>query len=558
MKAVGTLACVLCVGQALLLAQAPAKKAAAAPAAGSAPTVTVSTGQLRGSLTPDGVATFKNIPFAQPPVGALRWKEPQPAKAWTGVRDATAFGPMCHQSGNTQNPHSEDCLQLNVWTPKWPMTATLPVLVWIHGGGNTAGSAVEPLFNGEGFAKHGVVYVTVNYRLGVFGFFAHPALTKESPHKAAGNYGIADQILALQWVQKNIAKFGGNPANVTIMGESAGAADVNSLLASPLTKGLFVRVIAQSGPIGGQQLSLADSEKRGVEFAAKLGFTGDDSLAKLRAMSDTDLMAKVAPPQAARGAAPGAPGAAPAARGAAPAAARGAAPAAPAPAPGPGNGIGINVDGWVLPEPSVKIFSENKEQKVPLLIGNNSQEMQPRAAANVRDQIKERYGPLAERALKAYGVDGANDPAPDPENGTALLQFTTDNQFRCGTVRELIMHTNNGNIGYEYQWSRTVHGQEAQGAPHASEIPFVMGTLPVWQRMRNYNESDEKYAPIMQAYWSNFAKTGDPNGANLVKWPKFDAKARAYMDFTDAGPVVKEGLRRQACDVFIENENRQK
>jgi para-nitrobenzyl esterase len=570
----GTLACGLWVGQALISAQTPAKKAPAAPAkkaaaapansaAGAAPTVTVSTGQLRGSLTPDGVATFKNIPFAQPPVGDLRWKAPQPAKAWTGVREATAFGPMCHQSGNTQNPHSEDCLQLNVWTPKWPMTATLPVLVWIHGGGNTAGSAVEPLFNGDVLAKRGVVYVTVNYRLGIFGFFAHPGLTKESPHKAAGNYGIADQILALQWVQKNIAKFGGNPANVTIMGESAGAADVNALLASPLTKGLFVRVIAQSGPMGGQQLSLADSEKRGVELATRLGFTGDDSLAKLRALSDTDLMAKVAPPPAARGAAPGAPAAPPAARGAAPGApaappaARGAAPAAPAPGGG-GNGIGINVDGWVLPEPSVKIFSEGKEQKVPLLIGNNSQEMQPRAAANVRDQIKERYGPLADRALKAYGVDGPNDPAPDPENGTALLQFTTDNQFRCGTVRELILHTTNGNIGYQYQWSRTVHGQEAQGAPHASEIPFIMGTLPVWQRMRNYNESDEKYAPIMQAYWTNFAKTGDPNGANLVKWPKFDAKARAYMDFTDAGPVVKEGLQRQACDLFIENEKRQK
>jgi para-nitrobenzyl esterase len=261
-------------------------------------------------------------------------------------------------------------------------------------------------------------------------------------------------------------------------------------------------------------------------------------------MSDTDLMAKVAPPPPARGTAPGA---APAGRGAAPAAAPG----------GGGNGIGINVDGWVLPEPSIKIFSEGKEQKVALIIGNNSQEMQPRGTVDVRAQIRERYGPLAGRALKLYGVDGPNDPKPDPENGTALLQFTTDNSFRCGTVRELILHTTNGNIGYEYQWSRTVHGQEALGAPHASEIPFIMGTLPVWQRMRNYNESDEKYAPVMQAYWSNFARTGDPNGASLVKWPKFDAKARSYMDFTDGGPVVKEGLQREVCDLFIENQKRQ-
>jgi para-nitrobenzyl esterase len=551
----GAMACAICLGYAVISAQGPAGGTTAAPAtapasgnaAGTAPLVTVSTGQLRGGLTADGVAVFKNIPFAQPPVGALRWKEPQAAKPWPGVRDATAFGPMCNQTGNTQLPHSEDCLQLNVWTPSWPVSASAPVLVWIHGGGNTAGSGVERLFNGEVLAKQGLVYVTVNYRLGIFGFFAHPGLTKESPHHASGNYGIADQILALQWVQKNIARFGGNPANVTVFGESAGAADVNTLIASPLTTGLFVRAIAQSGPIGGQQLSLADSEKRGADLAAKLGFTGDESLAQLRALPDTELLAKVAPPQAPRGAAPAPQGAAPA---------RGAAPAAAAPA-ALGNGIGINVDGWVLPDRSIAIFSQGKQQKVPLIIGSNSQEMPPRLTTDVRDQIKERYGPLADRALKAYGVDGPNDPPADPQTGTALQQFTVDNQFRCGTVRELLLHTKNGNPGYHYQFSRTVHGQEARGAAHASEIPFIMGTLPVWQRTRNYNESDQKYALIMQAYWSNFAKTGDPNGASLVKWPTFDAKSRSYMDFTDNGPVVKQGLQRQICDLFIENQVRQ-
>ena len=315
-------------------AQAPAK------AAGSDPVVSISTGQLRGSLTADGVAVFKNIPFAQPPVGDLRWREPLPAKAWTGVRDATAFGPMCNQNDNKQLPHSEDCLQLNVWTPKWPATSRVPVMVWVHGGGNTAGSGVEALFNGEVLARHGVVVVNVNYRLGIFGFFAHPGLTKESPHHAAGNYGLADQIMALHWVRDNIARFGGNPANVTIFGESAGASDVNALIASPLTKGLFVRVIAQSGPVGAQS-SLAESEKRGVDFAAKLGFTGEDALAKLRAVPDTELMEKVA-----QG----------------------------------GPGLGINVDGWVLPEPGSKVYAEGREQKVALLIGNNSQEMQPRGA----------------------------------------------------------------------------------------------------------------------------------------------------------------------------------
>ena len=256
-KELGTLACVLCLGQALILmisAQAPAK------AAGSDPIVTISTGQLRGSLTSDGGAVFKNIPFAQPPVGDLRWREPLPAKAWSGVRDATTMGPMCHQNDNKQLPHSEDCLQLNVWTPKSPMTSRVPVMVWVHGGGNTAGSGIEALFNGEVLARHGVVVVNVNYRLGVFGFFAHPELTKESPHHASGNYGLADQIMALRWVQENIAKFGGDPRNVTIFGESAGAGDVNALIASPLTKGLFVRVIAQSGPAGAG-LALAAAER---------------------------------------------------------------------------------------------------------------------------------------------------------------------------------------------------------------------------------------------------------------------------------------------------------
>ncbi len=426
---------------------------------------------------------------------------------------------MCHQNDNPQLPHSEDCLQLNVWTPKSPMTSPVPVMVWVHGGGNTAGSGIEALFNGEVLARHGVVVVNVNYRLGVFGFFAHPGLTKESPHHASGNYGLADQIMALRWVQENIAKFGGDPRNVTIFGESAGAGDVNALIASPLTKGLFVRVIAQSGPAGAG-LALAAAEKRGVDFAASLGFTGDDALAKLRGISETELIVK-----------------------------------------GARAGLGITVDGWVLPEPATKTYAERRQQKVALLIGNNSQEMQPRgAAADIRQMISQRYGPLADRALAAYGVNGAygaGDPQPDPENGTVMLQFTTDNSFRCGTVQELIWHTAAGNTGYEYQFSRTVHGQEAKGAPHASEIPFIFGTLPVWQNMRNYNESDREYAPQMQEYWTNFAKTGDPNGGKLVKWPKFDGTARAYMDFTDAGPVAKEGLRRQACDVFMENQKRQ-
>ncbi len=526
---------VLAVACSAAVGQAPANST------GPGPVVSVNTGQLRGSLTADGVAVFKNIPFAQPPVGDLRWREPLPARAWTGVRDATAFGPMCHQNDNRHTPHSEDCLQLNVWTPAWPVKSRVPVMVWIHGGGNTAGSGVEALFNGETLARRGVVLVTVNYRLGIFGFFPHPELTKESAHRSSGNYGLLDQIQALRWVQQNIARFGGDPANVTIFGESAGAADVNSLIASPLAKGLFARAIAQSGPIAqggalGAQL-LADAEKRNVAFAAKLGITGDGALGRLRAIPAAELMDKVGPGM------PGAPR-----------------------VPGAEDGrpmMGIVVDGWVLPEPPTKIFAEGRQHKVPLLTGSNSQEMQagrggrgPSSAADLRQLISQQFGPLADRALALYRLNGAGDPEPDPVDGNVATQWTTDTSFRCGTVQELIWHTSAGNPGYQYQFSRTVHGQEALGAPHASEIPFIFGTLPVWQKMRNYNDSDAQYALIMQQYWTNFAKTGDPNGGNLPKWPKFDPARRAYLEFTDAGPVAKEGLRRAVCDLIMENQKR--
>jgi para-nitrobenzyl esterase len=532
MKRLGTMACGLCLVQGWVPA---ASAQSPASAAGPNPAVSVSSGKLRGSLNADGVAVFKNIPFAEPPVGELRWKEPVPAKAWTGVRDATAFGPMCNQNDNPQLPHSEDCLQLNIWTPKWPMTSRVPVMVWFHGGGNTAGSGVEPLFDGEPLARHGVVVVTANYRLGIFGFFSHPELTKESPHRASGNYGLTDQIQALRWVQQNIARFGGNPAKVTMFGESAGAADVNALIASPLTKELFVRVIAESGPISAET-PLADAEKRNVDWAATLGIGDRPSLARLRAIADREMMAKL----------PGAGG-----RGG-----RGAPTAPPRAVPM----MGIVVDGWVLPEAPTKTYTSGRQQKVGLMIGNNSQEMQggrgASTVADLRPLISQRFGPLADRALAAYGLDGGSEPQPDPETGNVLTQWTTDSAFRCGTVQELVWHTSAGNAGYEYQFSRTVHGQEARGAAHASEIPFVFGTLPVWQKRNHYDDSDEKYAAMMQQYWINFAKTGDPNGENLVKWPKFDPSARAYLDFTDAGPVVKEGLRRPVCDLFIENEKR--
>jgi para-nitrobenzyl esterase len=225
--------------------------------------------------------------------------------------------------------------------------------------------------------------------------------------------------------------------------------------------------------------------------------------------------------------------------------------------------MGIVVDGWVLPETPTKTYAEGRQQKAALLIGNTSQEMGARAGrgaasvADLRTAISQRFGPLADRVIAAYGLDGASEPKPDPEMGSVVVQWNVDSSFRCGTVQELVWHVGAGNPAYEYQFSRTIHGQEAAGAAHASEIPFVFGTLSVWQQRNHYDDSDQKYAAMIQQYWSNFVKTGDPNGTGLVKWPKFDLTARAYMDFTDSGAVVKEGLQRKVCDLFIENQKRQ-
>ena len=479
------------------------------------PTASVTGGRVRGALTSDGGAVFKGIPFAQPPMGALRWREPLPVKSWTGTRDATTFGPPCVQGGALGAHSSEDCLYLNLWTPDWPAKSRHAVMVWIHGGGNFAGAASEPVFDGESLARHGVLLLTVNYRLGVFGFFAHPELTRESPQHVSGNYGLLDQILALRWVQDNIAKFGGDPGNVTIFGESAGSLDINVLMTSPLTKGLFQRVIGESGPVVAPP-TLAEGEKKGEDFAARFGATGASALGKLRALSSADLQTATGQGLAFLGAQ-----------------------------------LGVVVDGWLFPESPMKVFAEGKEHKVALLLGSNSQELQRPffgMTGTLREEIGRQYGALADRALALYGLNGASEPAPDPELGPVQAQWATDSQFRCGSVAELVWHTRTGAASYQFQFSRSAPGKESLGAPHGSEVPFVFGT----RNASRYNETDRQISAAIQQYWTNFAKTGDPNGGSLPHWPKFDSSARAYLDLTDAGPVAKEGLRRQVCDLYTE------
>jgi para-nitrobenzyl esterase len=502
--------------------------------ADSGPVVSVAGGQVRGALLEQGGAVFKGIPFAQPPVGELRWQEPMLVKPWTGIRDATAFGPVCAQASNpfvrnAAEVSKEDCLYLNVWTPDWPTRGQKPVMVWIPGGGNFAGGSNGD--NGEPLARRGVVLVTLNYRLGSFGFFSHPELTRESRRHASGNQGILDQIAALRWVRDNIAKFGGNPNNVTIFGNSAGALDAGVLMTSPLAKGLFHRVIAQSNPVIilpvnllGTPLTLREAEKRGEKLAAGWKLPARASLKDMRALSAADINA--AEPVYFRNAVEN---------------------------PPPFPNLGIIVDGYVVTRKPAAVFAAGQEHRVPLLLGNSAREQIPGSTPpeDLQKTIEEAYGPLAARARVMYV-----GPA-DPVYGTPMDQWRTDSSFRCGSVAQLVWHAAAGNPAFEYEFTRTPPGREALGATHASEVSYVLGNLDrgiggLGPRVPA-TPVDRQLSDVMQQYWTNFARNGDPNGGNLPNWPKFDTSRRAFIQFTDAGPIAKEGLRRPFCDLFIEN-----
>jgi para-nitrobenzyl esterase len=494
-----------------------------ATAADSGPVINVTGGRIRGALLEKGGAVFKGIPFAAPPVGDLRWREPMPVKAWTGVRDATAFGPPCAQNPLGLFPElsgrsKEDCLYLNVWTAEWPSRSSKPVMVWIHGGGGTADSASRDVYNGENLARHGVILVSAEYRLGVFGFFAHSELTKESPHHASGAQAILDQIAALQWVQANVAKFGGDPENVTVFGESAGAIHVSLLMTSPLTKGLFKRVIAESGTVlAAPPLDLPQAEKSGVAIATRIKPSGATSLNTLRAAPAEELL-KVSPPL-----------------------------------------LNLVLDGYVFPKDPAQVFADGQEHHVDLLVGSNAREWLPGyidPPAALKPAIEAMYGPLARREVALY-----EKSKPDPLYGTPEQQWLTDLFARCSGVAQLAWHATAGNPAFEYQFDRVSPGRETVGVTHGAELWHVFGTLGLNQSgglpNPKYNDVDRKISETMQQYWTNFAKTGNPNGGGLPQWPKFDTASRAYIEFTDAGPVAHEGLRRPFCDLFIENVKRQ-
>ena len=411
---------------------------------------------------------------------------------------------------------AEDCLYLNVAAPEWPPKSKHPVFVWIHGGSNTAGSGEAAGFDQRTLVRRGVVLVTINYRLGALGFLVHPELARESPHHVSGNYGLMDQVAALEWVRKNIRKFGGDPRNVTAAGESAGAFDISLLMTSPLASGLFHRVIAESGAASGFNLSMtaAHAEANGRKLAAHLKAPEGGAIRYLRTLGPREIL------QAAKDS-----------------------------TNGDRTGLQTSVDGYVLPKPPAVVFAQGLGARVPMITGSNAQETGgSMPSERLREAIRKTYGNLAERALKLYGLAGAGEGTTDPLYGGPGRQWTTDIEFRCPSTAQAVVHTAAGNVTYEYEFERPLPGEKATA--HASELNFVFGT---WGENVKLAAEDQKLSEQVQAYWANFAHTGDPNGAGLPAWPKFTVKSQDYLAFTDDGAVAKSGMRREFCEVYIED-----
>jgi para-nitrobenzyl esterase len=454
--------------------------------------VQIEAGKISGSSTgsPE-VTVFKGIPYAAPPVSDLRWRAPKPAGNWEGTRKAEEFGPVCMQGGNQRM--GEDCLYLNVWTGAKSATEKLPVMFWIYGGGYYTGSGSQAMYDGEALAKKGAVVITFNYRLGSFGFFSYPELTKESDRRGAANFGVMDSVAALQWVQKNIAKFGGDPKNVTIFGESAGAGMVANLMAMPSAKGLFVRAIGESSAWSTATIAplstLADAEQEGTKLADKVGAK---SLAELRAKPAEEIQKT-------------------------------------------GRGLGPVVDGWLIPEDPGKVFAAGKQMDIPVLVGSNRDESfggNPKSAADFIEKARQRFGDMADSYLKLYPA-GSDEEARESafysgrDEMASLMRNWARLAEKPGKSRAYVYY-------FTQQPPRlpNARGGFAPGphgsATHVSEILYVFGHL---DGSRTWTDSDQQVADAMSSHWVNFAKNGDPNGKGLSKWPVYDGKIPSVMVF---------------------------
>jgi para-nitrobenzyl esterase len=477
-------------------------------AAAAAPPVTIDGGLVQG-VADDALAVYKGIPFAAPPVGDLRWKAPQPVPRWSGVRDADKYAPACVQSmgGPPPSGTSEDCLYLNVWTPATSPTDKLPVLVWIYGGGFNGGATSYPVHDGARLAKRGVVLVSLSYRVGILGFFAHPELSGESPRRASGNYGLLDMVAGLQWISRNIAAFGGDPSRVTIFGESAGGIAVSMLCASPLAKGLFHGAISQSGgsfgpssrnPVPGENMRLlADAEASGVEFARA---AGAGTLAGLRALSAEKLL------EARRGQ----------------------------------RGMAWPiVDGDVIPGDQHRLYEAGTFNDTPILVGYNSDEglsfTRVKKAEEYVAGVRERYGPFADRLLQAYPTTGdgvtktARDLARDSAFGWQTWAWARLQSAR-GKGRAFYYY-------FDQHPERTPGTPEADhGTPHGVDVPYVFDNLDA--ESRPVTDADRRISETMATYWTNFAKRFDPNGDGVPAWPAFSDSTPVVMYL---GPTARTG-----------------
>jgi len=463
------------------------------------------TGGMVSGVADHGISIFKGIPFAAPPVGDLRWAPPASVKPWPGVRKAKAFANACMQPPNSQGntaPVSEDCLYLNVWTPATAADAKLPVIVWVHGGGFTGGSTSIGMYDGTGFARKGVVLVSLAYRLGPFGFMAHPELSRESGH-GSGAYGIEDLVAGLKWVQANIAAFGGDPGKVTIFGHSAGSAAVGFLAASPLSKGLFHRVIAMSGvsftPLqtserGGFGMSiptLALAEATGRAFLAKLGAK---SIADARKLSAETVQG----------------------------------------ATGSGMTFRPVADGYVISNDLYTLYEQGKFNDTPVLLGHTSDETlafggrQSITPPAFEQQIRDQFGAQADAVLKAY------PHATDAEAVKAARYVRNDTSFAWNMWTWAREQSKQGK-GKVFSYYYNNHGPQAEGSGHGSDVPFAFQTLA---GRRTPSHEDLALSDMISWYYVNFAATGDPNGTGLPPWPAFSDKDQQVMVF-DATPGAR-------------------
>ncbi len=467
--------------------------------------VATETGVVEGTRN-RGVAVFKGIPYAAPPVGPLRWQPPQPASPWEGLREAHQVSPMAPQrfASGLGLAQSEDCLYLNIWTPAQDLDA-LPVMVWIHGGGFGTGSGAEPMYESTELAKQGVVVVTFNYRLNVLRFFTHPLLSQESPHAASGNYGLLDQIAVLEWVQRNIAGFGGDPDRVTIFGESAGGRAVSLLMASPLSRGLFHRAAAQSGALRGVSTRLEDRERRGRQLAEAVGCTDTpDPLVCLRATSYQALAAV------------------------------------------PGFDSGPIVDGWVIPEDPRTVYAEGRQHDVPMMIGGNADEgtfsmlgrlAEVRTVRRYGDYVRDLLGSDADEALAMYPA------TKDTEVYMALSRFATDRGVARHAREQARWMDGTSSTTYVYHFSRDSphHQWTGLGATHTAELPYLFGNLQFAARngdLSTLELVDRRLSQAMMRYWTHFAATGDPNTDGLPVWPAFTDDTE---DLLDLGAEIAAG-----------------